>query len=174
MRRLLPRAPEALALSMKNAKVLKTPLLISRLSREKRRGKTVVFTNGVYDLIHAGHVTLLEKAKRLGDVLVVGINTDASVKRLKGPKRPIAGQTDRAHMLAALDAVDYVAFFGEDTPYELIGKLKPDILVKGGDYAKGQIVGHDLVKKVVRIPLVKGRSSSNIIAKILKAYGRKR
>jgi rfaE bifunctional protein nucleotidyltransferase chain/domain len=157
---------------MKNAKVLKTSLLVSRLAREKRRGKKIVFTNGVYDLIHAGHVTLLEKAKRLGDILVLGINTDASVKRLKGPTRPIANQSDRAQVLAALQAVDYITFFGEDTPYELIQKLKPDILVKGGDYSTGQIVGRNLVKKVVRIPLVKGRSSSNIISKILKAYGR--
>ena len=119
----------------------------------------------------SGHVTLLEKSKRLGDILIVGINSDASVKRLKGPKRPLAGQNDRALVLAAMEAVDYVTFFGEDTPYELIGKLKPDILVKGGDYATGQIVGRDLVKKVVRIPLVKGRSTSNLIAKILKAYG---
>ena len=158
---------------MKNAKVLTTSLLISRLARDKKRGKTIVFTNGVYDLIHAGHVTLLEKAKRLGDVLIVGINTDASVKRLKGPKRPIANQSDRALVLAALEAVDYVVFFNEDTPYELIQKLKPDILVKGGDYSdstNGRV--RDLVKKVVRIPLVKGRSSSNIIAKILKAYGK--
>ena len=147
-------------------------MLVSRLARDKKRGKTIVFTNGVYDLIHAGHVTLLEKSKRLGDVLVVGINSDASVKRLKGPKRPIATQSDRALVLAALEAVDYVAFFAEDTPYELIGKLKPDILVKGGDYSTGQIVGRDLVKKVVRIPLVKGRSSSSIIEKIVKAYGR--
>jgi len=157
---------------MTSPKVLTTSVLISRLAREKKRRKTIVFTNGVYDLIHAGHVTLLEKAKRLGDVLVVGINSDASVKRLKGPKRPIAGQADRQHVLAALEAVDYVAVFPEDTPYELIQKLKPDILVKGGDYATGQIVGRDLVKKVVRIPLVKGRSSSSVIAKIVSAYGR--
>lgn len=147
-------------------------MLISQLKRAKKRKKTIVFTNGVYDLIHAGHVTLLKKAKRLGDVLVVGINTDASVKRLKGPKRPIASQADRAQMLSALDAVDYVALFNEDTPYELIQKLKPDVLVKGGDYATGQIVGRDLVKKVVRIPLVKGRSTSAMIRKILKAYGK--
>ena len=157
---------------MKSEKIISTSLLVSRLAREKKRRKTIVFTNGVYDLIHAGHVTLLEKAKRLGDVLVVGINSDSSVRRLKGPKRPIAGQSDRAHVLAALEAVDYVALFGEDTPHELIAKLKPDILVKGGDYSTDQIVGRDLVKKVVRIPLVKGRSSSNIIAKIVKAYGR--
>ncbi len=157
---------------MKKNKVLSAPRLALQLTREKRRAKTIVFTNGVYDLIHAGHVMLLEKAKRLGDVLVVGINTDASVRRLKGFRRPMATQRDRAHVLSALEAVDYVTLFNEDTPYELIRKLKPDILVKGGDYAAGQIVGRDLVKKVVRIPLVKGRSTSEMIKKILKAYGR--
>ncbi len=157
---------------MSKRKIITAAPLASLLARQKRAGKKIVFTNGVYDLIHAGHVTLLEKSARLGDVLVVGINTDASVKRLKGPKRPIAGEKDRALVLAALEAVDFVTFFGEDTPFELIQKLKPDVLVKGGDYSHGQIVGSDLVKKVVRIPLVKGRSSSNIITRIIRAYGK--
>jgi D-beta-D-heptose 7-phosphate kinase/D-beta-D-heptose 1-phosphate adenosyltransferase len=156
---------------MKAKKLLKTSVLASHLAVAKRRGKKIVFTNGVYDLLHAGHVTLLEKSKRLGDILVVGINSDASVRRLKGPKRPLSSQADRARVLSALSAVDYVAVFNEDTPYELIQKVKPDILVKGGDYAADQIVGRDLVKKVVRIPLVQGRSTSNLIAKMLKAYG---
>jgi len=157
---------------MNNRKILNASRLAIRLAEEKRRVKTVVFTNGVYDLVHAGHITLLEKSKRLGDLLVVGINTDASAKRLKGPKRPLANQKDRALVLAALEAVDFVTFFGEDTPYELLQKLKPDVLVKGGDYAADRIVGRDIIKKVVRIPLVKGRSTSNLIAKILKAYGK--
>ncbi len=157
---------------MKAQKIIKTVPLASKISQLKKKGATIVFTNGVYDLIHAGHVTLLEKASRLGDVLVVGINSDASVRRLKGKKRPIATEKDRALVLAALECVDFVATFGEDTPYELILKLKPDVLVKGGDYAPGSIVGADLVKKVVRIPLVKGRSSSNIISKIVRAYGK--
>ncbi len=156
---------------MKRTKLLTRSLLASHLAREQKRGKTVVFTNGVYDLIHAGHVTLLQKAKKLGDILVLGLNSDSSVRRLKGPKRPIAGEKDRALVLGALEAIDFISIFGEDTPYELIKALKPDILVKGGDYSTGEIVGRDLVKKVVRIPLVKGRSSSNTIAKILKAYG---
>jgi len=157
---------------MKKSKIVKASHLAARLARKRRQGKKIVFTNGVYDLLHAGHATLLAKAKRLGDVLVVGINTDASVRRLKGPNRPIANQRDRAELLAALKPVDYVALFNEDTPYELIQKLRPDVLVKGGDYSSGRIVGRDLVKRVVRIPLVKGRSSSNMIAKILRAYGR--
>ena len=159
---------------MKTNKVIKASVLAPRLAQEQRRGKTIVFTNGVYDLVHAGHVALLEQSKRLGDLLVVGINTDASVKRLKGPKRPLAGQKDRARVLAALHAVDYVTFFGEDTPYELLRQLKPDVLVKGGDYTRDRIVGRDIVKKVVRIPLVKGRSTSHLIAKVLKAYGKSR
>lgn len=142
------------------------------LARYRAKRKRIVFTNGVYDLLHAGHVTLLESCKRFGDVLVVGLNTDASVKRLKGPKRPIVSQNDRALMVAGLEAVNFVTFFGEDTPYELIRKLKPDVLVKGGDYVTGEIVGRDLVKKVVRIPLVKGRSSTNLIAKLMRAYGK--
>src|SRR5262249_40879036 len=139
---------------MKKEKVLRSSALASRLAALKRAGKTVVFTNGVYDLIHAGHVTLLQKAKRLGDILVCGINSDASVRRLKGPTRPMAGEKDRAMVLAALSAVDYVTSFNEDTPYELIARLRPQILVKGGDYPMNTIVGRDLVKKVVRIPLV--------------------
>jgi len=156
---------------MKNKKIQSASRLVSRLAKEKRRGKKVVFTNGVYDLLHAGHVALLEKSKRLGDILVVGLNSDASVKRLKGPRRPLLGEKERALMLAALKAVDYVTFFKEDTPYELLQKLRPDILVKGGDYTLNRIVGRDLVKKVVRIPLVKGHSTSSLIAKIMKAYG---
>ena len=128
-------------------KIMPASRLEGELSFLRSRSRCIVFTNGVYDLMHAGHATLLAKAKALGDVLVVGINTDASVKRLKGPKRPIATEKDRALMLASLSSVDYVTFFGEDTPYELIARLKPDILVKGGDYATGQIVGRDLVKK---------------------------
>lgn len=153
-------------------KVFSAAALAPLLARLKKQRRTIVFTNGVYDLLHAGHVTLLQKAKRLGDVLVLGLNSDASVKRLKGPQRPIASQQDRGVVCSALEPVDYIAFFNEDTPYELIQKLRPDILVKGGDYRPEQIVGRDLVKKVVRIPLVKGRSSTNIIQKIVDAYGR--
>lgn len=145
--------------------------LAAQLENHRRRRQRIVFTNGVYDLLHAGHVTLLQKAKALGHVLVVGLNSDESVRRLKGPKRPIALAADRVRVLAALEPVDYLVFFEEDTPYELIRRLRPDILVKGGDYAAGQIVGRDLVKKVVRIPLVEGRSSTEIIRRIVTAYG---
>jgi rfaE bifunctional protein nucleotidyltransferase chain/domain len=158
---------------MKNQKVLSPQALARVLARERKKGRRVVFTNGVYDLVHAGHVTLLRKAKRLGDILVVGLNSDSSVRRLKGPSRPIASEQDRGLVVSALSPVDYVTFFKEDTPYELIRRLRPDVLVKGGDYALHQMVGRDLVKKVARIPLVKGRSTSALIGKILKAYGKK-
>ncbi len=141
------------------------------LAVRKVRGETIVFTNGCFDLLHAGHVTLLQKARRLGECLVLGLNSDASMRRLKGPARPLAPFRDRAFVLAALEAVDYVVEFKEATPYALIARLEPTVLVKGADYAAQTIVGRDLVKKVVRIPLVKGRSTSALIQKIVKAYG---
>jgi rfaE bifunctional protein nucleotidyltransferase chain/domain len=130
-------------------------------------GKRVVFTNGVFDILHAGHVTYLEKARALGDVLVVGLNTDASVRRLKGPERPINSEDDRACVLAALRAVDHVILFGDDTPINVITALLPDMLVKGGDYTRDTIVGADEVEAhggaVCTIPLVEGRSTTAII-----------
>jgi D-beta-D-heptose 7-phosphate kinase/D-beta-D-heptose 1-phosphate adenosyltransferase len=154
------------------SKIMTSARLAALLARRRAEGDRVVFTNGVYDLLHAGHVTLLQKARKLGDCLVVGLNSDASVRRYKGPKRPLASQADRLKVLAALQSVDYVTLFDEDTPWELIKRLKPTILVKGGDYSAHQIVGRDLVKRVVRIPLVKGRSSTDLIRKVLKAYGK--
>ena len=155
-------------------KIYSSRSLALLLAKARARGQRIVFTNGVYDLLHAGHVTLLSKAKKLGDILVLGLNSDASVRRLKGPHRPMASQKDRALVTAALEPVDYVTFFSEDTPYQLIQKLRPDILVKGGDYGTDEIVGRDLVKKVVRIPLAKGRSTSALIQKVLKVYGKTR
>ncbi|MEN9795932.1 MAG: hypothetical protein RLZZ150_909, partial [Bacteroidota bacterium] len=130
-------------------------------------GKRIVFTNGVFDILHAGHVTYLEKARALGDVLVVGLNTDASVRRLKGPERPINSEDDRACVIAALRAVDHVILFGDDTPIDVITALLPDVLVKGGDYTRDTIVGADEVEShggtVCTIPLVDGRSTTAII-----------
>ena len=138
----------------------------------RQQGKTIVFTNGCFDIIHAGHVTYLENAKVLGDVLVVGLNTDDSVRRLKGSGRPVNNEQDRALVLDSLRFVDYVTLFNEDTPYELIQEIKPDILVKGGDYTPETIVGADIVMqyggKVVVIPLVKGKSTSGLIEKLKK------
>lgn len=140
----------------------------------KRRGKTVVFTNGTFDILHRGHVSYLQAARRLGDVLVVGLNTDESIRRIKGPLRPINGNRDRADVLAALQCVDYVVFFGDDTPARLIQTLIPDVLVKGADWKKGQIVGGDVVEahggKVRRIRLTPGRSTTNVIQRILDVY----
>jgi rfaE bifunctional protein nucleotidyltransferase chain/domain len=155
-----------------NAKIQSRAQLVRTLSRLHRQQKRIVFTNGCFDLLHVGHVTAFEKAKALGDVLVVGITSDASLKRLKGPKRPLVNEKDRARVLAALEAIDYITVFGEDTPYELVKALRPDILVKGGDYRLEDIVGRELVKKVARIPLVKGKSTTALIKKIVDSYGK--
>ena len=144
------------------------------LDDRRGRGKTIVFTNGCFDLLHVGHVKYLQKARQLGDLLVLGLNSDASIRRLKGPKRPLIGQEERAHILAALDCIDYVVIFNEDTPLELITALRPHILVKGGDYTPEGVVGKEIVEsyggRVELIQFVDGRSTSNIIDKILQEY----
>ena len=130
----------------------------------------IVFTNGCFDVLHFGHVRYLLEAKKLGDILVVGLNSDDSVRRLKGPSRPINGEKERAFVLAALSFVDYVVLFEEDTPENLIKSVRPDVLVKGGDYALDQIVGADFVTQnggtVTTIPFVEGYSSSHIIEQL--------
>ncbi|MBU6152927.1 MAG: D-glycero-beta-D-manno-heptose 1-phosphate adenylyltransferase [Bdellovibrionales bacterium] len=141
------------------------------LARElkKRKGAKVVFTNGCFDIVHAGHVTYLERARNLGDILVVALNTDASTKRLKGPGRPINRLSDRAKVIGALESVSFVTSFREDTPLSLIKKLKPDVLVKGGDYEVKTIVGYEQVIAsggvVKTIPFLEGRSTTRILAK---------
>ncbi len=144
------------------------------LFEEKRRGRIAVFTNGCFDLLHVGHIKYLEKARALGDMLVLGLNSDTSVKRLKGKKRPLIGEEERSQILAALDCVDYVCLFEEDTPLELINTLHPDILVKGGDYNPDEVVGKDIVEsyggRVELIGFVDGQSTTNIIDKILEQY----
>ena len=130
-------------------------------------GRKVVFTNGVFDLLHPGHVLILEKARSLGDILVVGLNSDSSARRLgKGTDRPVNRWRDRAALLCALSCVDAVAAFPQDTPRELIEKLRPDILVKGGDYKKDQVAGREFAGKVVIIPLKKGYSTTRLIQKL--------
>lgn len=137
------------------------------ITRLKGAGKTIVFTNGVFDILHRGHVEYLTKAKSYGDILIVGLNTDASVRRIKGGQRPIQKQKDRAIILLALKAVDYVVLFGEDTPEKLIRLIKPDVLVKGADWRISEIVGSDFVRsyggKVRRVKLTRERSTSGII-----------
>ena len=138
------------------------------------QGKRIVFTNGCFDLLHSGHLHTLSQAKRLGDVLVVGINSDASVKRLKGAQRPIVRETERVQILAALEAVDYVTIFGEDTPLDLIRLLRPQILVKGGDWGSEAVVGKEVVEEnggeVVVVPYQPGFSTTGIIERILAVY----
>lgn len=144
--------------------------------RDKLRsqGKKIVFTNGVFDLIHPGHVDYLIKSKSLGDVLIVGLNTDSSVKRIKGEKRPILLQEERAFVISNLKPVDYVTFFDEDTPAEIINDLIPDILVKGADWSLDKIVGREVVEsnggEVKTIEFVNDQSTSKIINKIIKNY----
>ena len=135
-----------------------------------RAQKKVVFTNGCFDILHIGHVTYLEEARSCGDILVVGVNSDASVKRLKGPERPIQNEADRSRILAALKSVSYTTLFTEDTPLKLIEAVKPDVLVKGGDWSIDQIVGSDVVLsyggEVKSLSFVDGRSTTNIVNKI--------
>jgi len=140
---------------------------IELLSKKlKTNGKKLVFTNGCFDLLHTGHVRYLETAKSYGDVLILGLNSDRSVKALKGNSRPINNQQDRAYILAALDAVDYVVIFDEDTPYDLIKKIRPHILVKGGDYKGKNVVGHDLVDELKLVQFVEGKSTTETIKQI--------
>ena len=140
-----------------------------------REEKTVVFTNGTFDIVHRGHVEYLEAARKQGDVLVVGLNSDASVRKIKGPGRPINGVQDRARVLAALRSVDYVCVFDQDTPAYVIGELVPDVLVKGADWSRKNIVGADVVEnhggRVKRIQLTPGRSTTAMMMRILRAYG---
>jgi len=155
-------------------KIKKIDGLKKEISRLKKSGKRVVFTNGCFDLLHYGHVMYLEKAKSLGDVLVVGLNSDASVRRIKGSRRPLINQNDRARIIAALESVDFVVIFGSDTPLEAIKALKPDLLVKGSDWKNKGIVGAEFIKnyggRVLTVKLADGRSTSSLIKTIVERY----
>jgi D-beta-D-heptose 7-phosphate kinase/D-beta-D-heptose 1-phosphate adenosyltransferase len=144
--------------------------LTALLGRAQRGARRVVFTNGCFDLLHPGHIRTLEEARSLGDVLVVGLNRDASVRKAKGDARPVIGEEERAEVLAALEAVDFVVLFGEPTPRELIAALLPDVLVKGADWGSTEIVGREEVEaaggRVVSIALEPGHSTSGILEKI--------
>lgn len=143
-------------------------------ARLRRGGKTVVFTNGCFDLLHGGHIHLFRKARSLGEVLIVALNSDASVRRLKGPSRPVFPLAERMEVLAAIESINYVTSFSQDTPQKIIAALVPDILVKGGDWGGDEIVGRAEVEaaggRVVRVPYLRGHSSTNIIEKILKNF----
>jgi rfaE bifunctional protein nucleotidyltransferase chain/domain len=145
------------------------------LDRLRKKGKKIVFTNGCFDILHAGHTRYLKEARKLGDVLVLALNSDASVRTIKGEKRPIVPQDERTEVLSSLESVDFIVIFEELTPLELIEYLKPDILVKGGDWAEKDVVGGDSIKKwggrVAIIPEIEGASTTHIIEKILQVYG---
>ena len=152
--------------------------MAERARNLRQSGKKVVFTNGCYDILHPGHIELLSKARGLGDVLVVAINTDDSVRRLKGPGRPIFDEAERAELLSAFEMVDFVCTFSEDTPLEAILKIRPDVLVKGADWGIDEIVGGAEVEswggKVVAVPLVSGKSTTGIVERVLTRYGNSR
>lgn len=150
------------------SRILSRPVVVERFGRP--RSQRIVFTNGVFDILHRGHVEYLHAARALGDVLVVGVNTDDSVRRLKGPERPLNREQERAFVLAALACVDAVTLFDEDTPRALIAALLPDVLVKGGDYAPDQVVGRAETEaaggRLVLIPFVEGHSTTGLVERI--------
>lgn len=158
-----------------NSVILTLEEAILRFGREKRNGRRVVFTNGCFDLLHPGHIRSLESARKLGDALIVGLNSDASVRQLKGPGRPVLPERERAEILAAFECVDAVVIFDEPTPREVIARLLPDVLVKGGDWAGDKIVGREEVEagggKVVSISVVPGYSTTAILQKIREGFG---
>ena len=154
-------------------KKIKSPAVLKRiLSSLKQKNKRIAFTNGCFDLLHRGHIEYLKKARSLGDILVIGLNSDASVRRLKGKNRPVTSQNDRAEILANLEFVDFVTIFNEDTPFNLIKKLRPDILVKGADWKRNEIVGKNIVEsyggKVAVVKYLKGYSTTGILHVISK------
>lgn len=159
---------------MSGTKIKTIKELEKLVSLQKKLGNKVVFTNGCFDILHFGHVMYLEEARKKGDCLVVAVNSDASVKRLKGEKRPVVNEKDRLRVIASLGCVDYACLFKEDTPLNAIKRIKPDILVKGADWNKKNIVGAEFVKasggRVVTIKLAKGRSTSNLIKKIIETF----
>jgi D-beta-D-heptose 7-phosphate kinase/D-beta-D-heptose 1-phosphate adenosyltransferase len=157
---------------MKN-KVLNRKEIQKEVKKLKRFHQKIVFTNGCFDLLHLGHVMLFEKAKSMGDVLIVAINSDKSLSCLKGLKRPLICEKDRAKILLSLKNVDYVVVFNEKTPKEILSELCPDILVKGADYKLSEIIGAEYAKSVYRFPFIKGKATTDLINLILKRYGSK-
>ena len=162
---------------MRGTKITSTTSLKRKIKRLKQDGKRIVFTNGCFDILHYGHIKYLQDAKAKGDYLVVAVNSDSSIKKIKAKNRPVVGQADRLKVVAALGCVDFVVLFNEDNPLKIIKELKPDILIKGSDWSKERIVGADFVKsyggKVETINLVKGRSTSAIIEKIINDFAKR-
>ncbi|MCX5853960.1 MAG: D-glycero-beta-D-manno-heptose 1-phosphate adenylyltransferase [Deltaproteobacteria bacterium] len=157
-------------------KIYKRESLKKKIDQLKKEGKKIVFTNGCFDILHVGHTRYLREAKKEGDILILALNSDESVRSLKGEKRPLIPEDERADLVASLGSVDFVTIFHELTPLTLIEYLKPDVLVKGGDWAEDQVVGRESVKKwggrVIIIPEIKGSSTTNIIEKIINVYGK--
>jgi rfaE bifunctional protein nucleotidyltransferase chain/domain len=157
-----------------NIKSSLNPELADIIKKLRAEGKKIVFTNGVFDIIHRGHVEYLSEAKKLGDILIVGMNSDSSVKMIKGDKRPVVNEENRAIVLASLKPVDFVVLFHEDNPFDLISRILPDILVKGADWDEEKIIGADIVKanggEVKTIKFVDNNSSSGIIEKVIELY----
>jgi rfaE bifunctional protein nucleotidyltransferase chain/domain len=157
-----------------NKKIKSLSSLLKELVKLHRKGKKVVFTNGCFDILHYGHARYLQEAKDKGDILIVGVNSDSSIKKIKGKNRPIVDQKNRLGLLAALTCIDYLVLFKEDTPLRLIKRIKPDIIIKGADWEKDKIVGSDFVKsyggKVLTIKLVKGLSTTSLIDRIVKSH----
>ena len=152
-------------------KKIKTLFQIRKIVKKlKKEGKKIVFTNGCFDILHPGHIKILKEAKNKGDVLIVGLNSDSSVRRIKGKKRPILDEKARLTVLEAIEFVDYIVVFKEDTPYNLIKEIRPHYLVKGSDWRKKEVVGKDLVDEVFLVNLVNGYSTTKIIEKIKKLY----
>lgn len=158
-------------------KILDGKTLKQELDKLRREGRKIAFTNGCFDILHVGHTRYLRQARTKGDVLVLALNSDASVRKIKGEKRPLIPQDERADLLACLEFVDYVTIFNETTPLELILYLQPDVLIKGGDWAEDQVVGREEVRSwggtVAIIPEIPGASTTNIVDKILTVYGEK-
>ena len=161
---------------MPGTKIISLSCLKRKIMRLKQKGKRIVFTNGCFDILHYGHVKYLQDARSKGDYLVVAVNSDSSVKKIKAKNRPVIAQGDRLKTVAALASVDFVVLFNEDNPLRLIKTLKPDILIKGADWSKQKIIGADFVEsyggKVLTVKLVKGRSTSAIIEKIARDFPR--
>lgn len=155
-------------------KILDRNTLKNKLDDLRKKGKKIAFTNGCFDILHIGHVRYLREARKTADILVLALNSDASVKKIKGEKRPLVPQDDRAEIMAALEFIDFVTIFDETTPLELINLLKPDVLIKGGDWPEDKVVGRDEIKKwggkLTLIPEIKGKSTTSIVDKIRQVY----
>jgi len=157
-------------------KILSWDALKIEVERRRRQGEKIAFTNGCFDILHVGHVRYLREARKRGDLLILALNSDVSVRAIKGERRPLLPEAERAEVVASLEAVDYVTLFNETTPLRLIEYLRPDVLVKGGDWKEEAVVGRDAVRswggEVVLVPVVEGASTTNIVEKVLRLYGR--